>query len=586
MKVVTVDEMRRIEAASDAAGHSYSKMMEQAGRAVADAIIAREKGERESPDSQKRVLALIGPGNNGGDGLVAARHLSKAGASVACYLLKPRSPADDENFYLVQKQGLGILLADEDKNWTKLRELTREADVILDALLGTGAHLPLRSQLAQMLSTVRQELAAREQISPPALFQLNGIPESLLCNKWTPLIVAVDGPTGLDYDSGALDEAALPADLTVTFAYPKLAHFRFPGASAVGDMIVADIGTDPALADDVTLEVATPSMVQKWLPSRSPDAHKGSFGKALIVAGSVNYTGAAYLAGAAATRAGAGLVTLALPSIIHEAVAARLAGATYLILPHEMGVIASGGMRAIAEKIGEYDALLLGPGLGHEQATAAFVDDLLNGVKSHHRLGFASSGKKVTSSLTLPPLVVDADGLNILAEMDDWSERLPPESILTPHPGEMGRLMGWTAGDVQANRVAVAKSQAAAWGHVVVLKGAYTVVAAPDGRTVIEPFANPGLATAGTGDVLAGTIVAMRAQGMGAFEAAVAGAYLHGLAGELARKELGAAGMVAGDLLAHLPQAWCRVDCKGRNKQRSMPFDVTKGKYALPYARF
>ena len=156
----------------------------------------------------------------------------------------------------------------------------------------------------------------------------------------------------------------------------------------------------------------------------------------------------------------------------------------------------------------------------------------------------------------LPPLVVDADGLNILAGMAGWPQRLPPESILTPHPGEMARLMGCAIGDVQAGRVEAAQSQAAAWGHVVVLKGAYTVVAAPDGRTAIEPFANAGLATAGTGDVLAGTVVALRAQGWGAFEAAAAGAYLHGLAGELARTETGAAGMVAGDVLTCLPQAW------------------------------
>ncbi len=584
MKVVTVEEMRRIEAASDAAGHSYSKMMERAGRAVADVIISRWDVQGDSPGSQKRILVLVGPGNNGGDGLVAARYLSKAGASVACYLLKQRSPADDENFYLVQRQGVEVVLAEEDKGWAKLRNLVSEANVIVDALLGTGAHLPLRSQLAEMLSSVRQELAAQEQAPFPALLQLNGIPEPLLCDELVPLIVAVDGPTGLDYDSGALDEAALPADLTVTFAYPKLAHFRFPGASAVGEMIVADIGTDPELADDVALEVVTPSMLQEWLPPRSLDAHKGTFGKALIVAGSVNYTGAAYLAGAAAARSGAGLVTLALPSIIYESVAARLGEATYLILPHELGVIAADGMRALIEKIEEYEALLLGPGMGHEQTTADFIDALLKGVKGHSQLGFASSERKATASLTLPPLVVDADGLNILAEMNDWPRRLPPESILTPHPGEMGRLMGCTAGDVQANRVAVAKTKAADWGHVVVLKGAYTVVAAPDGRTVIEPFANPGLATAGTGDVLAGAIVAMRAQGMEAFEAAVAGAYLHGLAGELAREQFGPAGMVAGDVLAHLPQAWRYVACKNGDKQRPKTFDISKDRHAFGYA--
>jgi NAD(P)H-hydrate epimerase len=551
MKVVTVDEMRRIEAASDAAGHSYAAMMEQAGRAVADAVVAHQEIRG------RQVLVLVGPGNNGGDGLVAARHLAQTGAHVTCYLLKPRDSATDENLRLVQEQGLITMLADEDEKWHDLMHLAREAGVVVDALLGTGVRLPLQGKLAQMLGVLGQIVAARKQAPRKPLATL--IPAPAPIGHAAPFVVAVDGPSGLDYDSGALDEAALPADLTVTFAYPKQGHFRFPGAAALGELLVADIGTAPALATDITLEVVTPEMVREWLPPRPPDAHKGTFGKALIVAGSVNYTGAAYLAGAAATRAGAGLVTLALPAAIHTAVAARLAEATYLLLPHELGVIAVQAAQVLGERLKEYDALLVGPGLGRERETAAFVEALLSGGKERRRVGFAAAGRDEAAPPALPPLIVDADGLNILAEMKEWPQRLPAGSVLTPHPGEMARLVGCTIGDVQADRVAAARSQAAAWGHVIVLKGAYTVVAAPDGRTVIEPFANPGLATAGTGDVLAGTIVALRAQGLGAFEAAAAGAYLHGLAGESARAELGATGVVAGDVVTHLPQAWQRV---------------------------
>jgi NAD(P)H-hydrate epimerase len=191
----------------------------------------------------------------------------------------------------------------------------------------------------------------------------------------------------------------------------------------------------------------------------------------------------------------------------------------------------------VTEQLASYDALLLGPGLGQEQETQALVVALLEEREN------------------LPPLTIDADGLNILAKMEDWSKQLPPGSILTPHPGEMARLTGYSTKEVQADRVAVAQAQATAWEQVVVLKGAHTVVAAPDRRVAVEPFANPGLATAGTGDVLAGAIVALRAQGLGAFESAAAGAYLHGLAGELARQAIGTAGMVAGDVLAYLPQA-------------------------------
>jgi NAD(P)H-hydrate epimerase len=279
----------------------------------------------------------------------------------------------------------------------------------------------------------------------------------------------------------------------------------------------------------------------------------------MIVSGSVNYTGAAYLSGAAATRAGAGLVTLALPSSIHNAVAARLAEATYVLLPEAMGVVGRAAADVLTEEMEGYDALLVGPGLGREDATVSFLERVLGGSEERHAVGFQRSGRGAAARCVLPPLVIDADGLNILSMLEGWSGRLPPKTILTPHPGEMARLMDGSVGQVQEDRVATAQARAADWGQVVVLKGAYTVVAGPDGRTVIEPFANPGLATAGSGDVLAGAIVALRAQGLQAFEAAVAGAYLHGLAGELAREEIGAAGMVAGDVLAYLPEAWRRV---------------------------
>lgn len=551
MKIVTVDEMRQIEKASDAAGHSYAQMMEQAGQAVSEAIVARRRVQG------RRILILIGPGNNGGDGLVAARYLSEAGARVACYLLKPRDAAADENLRLVQERELPVLTAGEDQAWQKLKHLAREADVIVDALLGTGARLPLQGTVVEMLGQVREILERRRR--QPAKLPAQLIPLAPALKREWPFVVAVDGPTGLDYDSGALDELALTSDLTVTFAYPKRGHFHFPGAGILGKLLVADIGTAPALAEHIALEVVTPETMRSWLPSRPLDAHKGTFGKALIVAGSTNYTGAAYLAGAAAARAGAGLVTLAVPEPIQPTVAARLAEATYILLPHELGVIAAGAAHVLAKQIASYDALLIGPGLGQERATCSFVEIMLGGRANRRHLGFAAAERADAPPSPLPPLVVDADGLNILAALENWTQRLPPHSILTPHPGEMARLAGCSIGDIQKDRITAAQVQAAAWGHIVVLKGAHTVVAAPDGRVALEPFANPGLATAGTGDVLAGTIVALRAQGLDAFEAAAAGAYLHGLAGEIACAEIGPAGMVASDVVTHLPQAWRHV---------------------------
>ena len=552
MKVVNVEQMQRIEADSNEAGHSYAVMMEQAGRSLAEAIEARVDPRG------KRVLVLVGPGNNGGDGLVAARYLSRAGAQVTCYLYKDRHPAEDENFRLVLEGDVRAVLAEEDDEQGKLRSLTEEADVLIDALLGTGTRLPLRGGLAEMLDVAGSIVASRREGAQGHLTSL--VPGSGAPGRRGPLVVGVDGPTGLAYESGDLDDKTIAADLTVTFAYPKVGHFRLPGAGAVGELVVADIGIDPSLAEDVALEVVTPITVQGWLPSRLPDAHKGTFGKAMIVAGSVNYTGAAYLAGASATRAGAGLVTLALPSAIHSAVAAHLAETTFVLLPHAMGVLSPEAAGVLWEALEGYDVLLIGPGLSQEEETAAFLERVLGIEERRGSLGFLRSERPAAARSDLPPLVIDADGLNILSGLGNWPERLPEGTVLTPHPGEMARLMDCPVAEVQEDRLTVARSQAAAWSQVVVLKGAYTVVAAPDGRTVIEPFANPGLATAGTGDVLAGTIAALRAQGLEAFEAAAAGAYLHGLAGEVARQEHGATGMVAGDVLACLPKALQRLE--------------------------
>jgi NAD(P)H-hydrate epimerase len=224
-----------------------------------------------------------------------------------------------------------------------------------------------------------------------------------------------------------------------------------------------------------------------------------------------------------------------------------------------MGVISPDAVSVLQKELEGYDVLLIGPGLGREDETVSFIEKLLGGGEKRRSVGFLDAEGKGGARPDLPPLVVDADGLNILSALENGLKRLPRETILTPHPGEMARLMGGSVADVEADRLAVARSQAAEWGHVIVLKGAHTVVAGPDGRAVIVPFANPGLATAGTGDVLAGTIAGLRAQGLKPFEAAAAGTYVHGLSGELACQCIGSAGMVAGDVLAYLPDAIQRL---------------------------
>jgi NAD(P)H-hydrate epimerase len=606
MKIVTVAEMVRIEQASDAAGHSYDAMMELAGRAVAAATVRH----MHPWDSTGSTLVLVGPGNNGGDGLVAARYLHRwqPQRPVAIYCWK-RNLEGDHNYQAVRQLRLPIVHAEDDPDFEQLQEMILDADVIIDALLGTGVARPIGGALAELLAAVLQGLAQRQQeegldsddldqvepasvhsaaqaLRPIADFDFLRLP--VIGPSHLPQVVAVDCPSGLNCDTGLLDPASLRADLTVTFANPKIGHFIADGPAGCGRLEVADIGTDPDLAVDVAVRLATPELVKDLLPARPVDGHKGTFGKALVVAGSVNYTGAAHLSGAAAYRAGAGLVTLGVIPSIHPILAAASLETTWLILPEELGVIGPEAVKTLTEKAGDYDALLVGPGLTQEKEAVQFVQRLLGlderrraavgfvtgqtGTTVHPEAGAAQATNSGPSAGFLPqrrasastadpaalhrlPTVIDADALNALAQSERWHEHFPPQAILTPHPGEMARLCGCSTAEVQADRIGVARARAAAWNAVVVLKGAYTVVAAPDGRVVVLPFANPALATAGSGDVLAGAIVGALAQGLATFEAAVVGGYLHGLAGELARQELGDAGMVAGDLLGRLPLA-------------------------------
>jgi NAD(P)H-hydrate epimerase len=480
------------------------------------------------------------------------------GAAVNLYVWK-RNTKGDKNWELARARDIPATFLADDADWQKLHALLSEADVVVDALLGTGVTRPIEGDLKQLLGEVRGVIDRRRQPGEGRLVA----PAEGLAHRNAPATVALDLPSGLNSDDGVLDPAALPADMTVTLAAVKRGHTLFPGAEAVGKLVVGDIGIPADLYADIALEMATPAQIASLLPVRPAGAHKGTFGKALVVAGSVNYTGAAYLAAGSATRVGTGLVTLAPPQAIYPIVAARLAEATFLLLPHDMGVLAPDAVKVLSEKVKDYDALLLGPGFGQEKPTEEFLDQLLGGQKvaRSRRLGFAREEveEKAAEGLKLPPLVVDADGLNLLAKLEDWPQVLPSETILTPHPGEMARLMGCETSEVQADRIGCATQMAARWGHVVVLKGAYSVVASPEGRVTLLPFANPAMATAGSGDVLAGAIVGMRAQGLAPFEAALVGAYLHGLAGELARDALGDAGVVAGDLMAMLPLAMRRL---------------------------
>jgi ADP-dependent NAD(P)H-hydrate dehydratase / NAD(P)H-hydrate epimerase len=532
MKLVTVAEMRAIENEANSKGLTYELMMENAGRELAQMVL-----EEYDYLEEGGVLGLVGSGNNGGDTLVALEHMAEEGWKATAYLVRPRPAADPLLARLVRAGGK-VVAGDGSPSLLTLEGLLITHDVLLDGILGTGIHLPLTEEIAGVLDFTRKQL---DEIDNP------------------PCVVAVDCPSGVDCDSGEAAPECLVAELTVTMAAVKQGLFKFPAYNLVGNLRVIDIGL-PGEGEDlkawraVKCVVPDADWVRKRLPPRPLDAHKGTFGTVLDVAGSVNYTGAALLSGQAAYRIGAGLVTLAVPAPLHAALAGQFPEATWLLLPNEMGVIAAAAAEVVLKNIGRATALLIGPGFGLEDTTGEFLERLLSDKprSGGGKIGFASTAPQSATAERpkLPPVIADADGLKLLTRIHDWHKRLPPMAILTPHPGEMSVLTGLSKEEIQADRMGIAKRFSKEWGHVVVLKGAFSVVAAPDGRTAVIPVATPALARAGSGDVLSGLIAGLVAQGMEPFEAAAAGAWVHASAGLDAKETLGnSASVLAGDVL-------------------------------------
>ncbi len=566
-KIVTVEQMRAIEQAADARGHSYADMMEIAGHAIAERVY-----ELVMALEEPRISILVGPGNNGGDGLVAGRVLAEElpNAHIGAFLLKARGE-DDENF--VRARDAGVFMADAAQDggqgFRVLQNLVANADVVVDALFGTSVRLPIKGDAAKMLQAAHKALALRKADRPQRGYATPADPAQDAA--WPdPVIVAVDAPSGLDCDTGEIDPNTLYADETITLAAVKPGLLTYPGAAAVGMLHVGSIGLPARLPelDDVPVELVDVARVAASLPERSGNSHKGTFGKLMVTAGSLNYIGAAYLVASAAYRIGAGLVTVAAPQIIIPTLAGMIPEATWLLLPHDMGVINEAAVKVLREEIAGYSAMVLGPGLGREDVTADFLRALLapkQDVNHTRPFGFVlpddGPGESPDEEIALLPLVIDADALNLLAGMENWPAMLPPETIITPHPGEFGRLAGLETAEVQADRLALAHEKAAEWNCIVVLKGAHTIIAGPDGRMAVQPFATAALAKAGTGDVLSGTIGGLLAQGLAPFEAAVAGAWLHGMAGVRAGDALGTtAGVTASDVLEALPEAYALAE--------------------------
>ena len=537
IKVATVSETREIEAAVDRSVMSYAQMMVNAGR-EASACLQR----RVDITARTRILFLIGTGNNGGDGLVMAHDLAQTtAADIRLYLLAARD-LDDLPLLASARRNLPVTLLHEDPDKSRLAQWAGEADIIVDAVFGIGLRLPLGGDAVEILQCVRDCLEALSAEQPASA--VSPTRPATVKRKRRPLVFAIDCPSGVDCDSGEADPTALAADLTMTFIAAKPGLFVFPAAGLVGELAISRIGIPhdlPAL-QRLSGTVVDGALAASLLPHRPLDGHKGSFGKVMLAAGSANYIGAAALAGESACRSGAGLVTVATTTQVISIVASQLREPTWLPLADTQGAIDETGSELLAEAAQAYQALLIGCGLGLHESTRAFVWRLLQ-------------------AADLPPLIIDADGLNSLSSRPDWWRSLPDDTIITPHSGEMARLTGLTRAEIQADRWRVARHYAEAWGLVVVLKGAHTLVAAADGRASVIPFKSDALATAGTGDVLAGLIAGLRAQGATAYDSARLGAYVHALAGVIAADSIKSSrSVVAGDLLAALGRAFDLIE--------------------------
>jgi NAD(P)H-hydrate epimerase len=490
MKIVNAEQMRRIDRrATERFGVPSIVLMENAALAVVDAIF-------EHYANIERAAIFCGPGANGGDGLAVARHLENRGVVPVVLIAGARAKfTGDTRTNLDICEGLNIPIYDIDEDVDNAIAHASDADVIVDAIFGTGLNRAPEGVFAEVIR---------------AIAELR-IP-----------VVAVDLPSGANASSGEPFEPCVHAEVTVTFAAPKLCHIFDPAATYCGEIIVADIAIPNIAVDEegVTLSLTTPRELAPLFGARLSATHKGTFGHVAIAGGSPGRSGAAVLAARGAIRTGAGLVT-----VITDKETAPL------IHAHSIESMTSNDDDAIANK----DALLIGPGLRDDEESYARVRELVARAEM--------------------PLVIDASGLNAFANRIDEINPHSRPRVITPHPGELARLLGSDTKSINAARIDAVRDAAKKANCIVVLKGHQTLIADPDGHVNVNPTGNPGMASGGMGDVLGGIIAALLARGVDPFEAACAGAYLHGFAGDLLKEEMGDTGLTANDLAEKLPHA-------------------------------
>ncbi|HVJ48034.1 NAD(P)H-hydrate dehydratase [Desulfitobacterium sp.] len=510
MQVVSAQQMREIEKeAIEAYGIPSLLLMENAALAVVREI--QQTLVKMNSKGSCKVIVLVGKGNNGGDGLAVARHLLISGMDVTVLsFAKTEEFRGDAalNCRLYQKAGGRFFLIEGEKQLRSTRLALNQADVIVDAIYGTGLRGALPSLVEEYVEEVNQTQA------------------------W---VIAVDIPSGIEADTGKVYRSAIRAQTTVTFGLPKLGHFLGKGPEYVGRLIVDPISIPDKFLEqeEVATFVLTEDAVQAFLPVRTLQGHKGTHGKGVLVAGSPGMTGAAILAGRSALRCGIGLLQIVTPQAAAFQIDMGLTEAT--IWPVEgQNTLDHRAWPIITEKCQTAQALAIGPGLGQNQDFIPVLEDVLR-------------------TLELP-VILDADALNLIAQEPGilgWRQRRGP-LLMTPHPGEMARLCGCSVQEIEDNRLEITLNKAVEWGAILVLKGAITVIASPDGRAFLNPTGNPGLGTGGTGDVLTGSILAWLAQGVPPLEAACLGVYLHGKAADELAQDVGWSGFTATEVADQL----------------------------------
>lgn len=507
MKAATSEHMRNIDReAFELYGIPGIVLMENAGIAVSNHAA-------NSTGRWGKVCIVCGRGNNGGDGFVAARHLSSRKIKTVVYLTGGDDGLKGDaliNYNIIKKMGLDIRHIISDKDIPGLTEDIKTSDMVVDALLGTGAKGEVRGIYGDIIDAI---------------------------NEYACRVISVDIPSGMDSDTGKILGKGVRADCTVTFGLPKVGLYTYPGAEYAGKIFIEDISIPDSLIEkqNIRINITTDSDAGALFEKRKPDSNKGTFGKAFIVAGSKDMAGAAVMCIRAALRCGAGIVQGGVPCSIRGIVAPMVTEAIIRCLDEKDGHISRDSMDEVLQYINSSTAYGLGPGLTAESDIMELVRTVIGEAKI--------------------PGVIDADGLNVLAQDMKMLYNAKSTVIITPHPGEVARLLKKTVKEIQDDRIGWAKCLSEEYGVVTVLKGANTVIACPDGEVFINTTGNPGMAKGGSGDILTGMIVSLLAQGFSPEDAAKAGVYIHGLAGDMAAEKLGEWGMKAGDIIDFIPDA-------------------------------